>query len=96
MCGLQAGVRSPGVWGAQNWRIALEPFQHLKIGEFRQDVRNRRVEVELPALHQRRGRDAGNSLGHGENAEDGVRGHGSIFVDAALPGRTQVGDALTR
>jgi hypothetical protein len=59
-------------------------LQHPHAGELGRPLGDRVLELELAFLHQLQRHDAGDRLGHGGDAEDGVARHRRARLDVAL------------
>ncbi len=72
----------------------IEPFEHLRLRQFRHDVSRRGVELQLAALdelHRGGGRDG---FGHRVDPDDRIGRHGRVFPEFARAERAFVHDAL--
>ena len=73
------------------------PLQDGDLGtlELRQETRYRIVQADLPLFHQHEHGHAGDGLGHGGQAEDGVLGEGQLGLEVHQAMRLEVHDAAT-
>ena len=78
-------------------RHQLALYQHVQVGQFRHELGNWVRELKLALFVEHHSRHAGDRLGHGEDAKEGILGERPVVVRTALPNRLEVDDlALPR
>ena len=75
---------------AQARLVTVEALEHLEVGELREELVDRRVEVELAALDELERRRRGDDLRHRGDPEHGVRRHRVARADGPRAGRALI------
>ena len=87
-----------GFFAGAKFRLALgiEAFEHLRRGEIRQHLADRRVERELALLDQLHAGGGGDRLGHRGDPEHAVGRHGVVLGQVAFAERALIDHFLAR